>query len=77
MGYSRSREVSGTKRRILVNIIKNLIFSIGAQCGIMMFDLTSRITYQSIPKWHKDLVRVCDGIPIVLVGNKVKLFKIQ
>lgn len=48
-----------------------LIFnSIGAHCGILMFDLTSRVTYSNVPKWHRDLVRVCEGIPIVLVGNK-------
>mmetsp|Transcript_29429 Transcript_29429/g.52686 ORF Transcript_29429/g.52686 Transcript_29429/m.52686 type:complete len:133 (+) Transcript_29429:822-1220(+) len=36
-----------------------------------MFDVCSRITYKNVPKWYKDLVRVCDNIPIVLVGNKV------
>lgn len=36
-----------------------------------MFDVCSRITYQNVPKWYKDLVRVCENIPIVLVGNKV------
>mmetsp|Transcript_1807 Transcript_1807/g.4714 ORF Transcript_1807/g.4714 Transcript_1807/m.4714 type:complete len:129 (-) Transcript_1807:777-1163(-) len=36
-----------------------------------MFDVTSRITYKSVPNWHRDLVRVCENIPIVLVGNKV------
>lgn len=35
-----------------------------------MFDLTSRITYKNVPKWYKDLTRVCDKVPIVLVGNK-------
>jgi len=24
-----------------------------------------------VPKWYKDLTRVCETIPIVLVGNKV------
>mmetsp|Transcript_27074 Transcript_27074/g.4996 ORF Transcript_27074/g.4996 Transcript_27074/m.4996 type:complete len:91 (+) Transcript_27074:258-530(+) len=36
-----------------------------------MFDVTSRITYKNVPRWHRDLTRVCDQIPIVLVGNKV------
>ena len=36
-----------------------------------MFDVCSRITYQNVPKWYKDLVRVCENVPIVLVGNKV------
>lgn len=36
-----------------------------------MFDVTARVTYKQVPLWHKDLVRVCENIPIVLVGNKV------
>jgi hypothetical protein len=36
-----------------------------------MFDVTSRITYKNVPNWHRDMVRVCENIPIVLVGNKV------
>jgi hypothetical protein len=41
------------------------------QCGIIMFDVTSRITYKNVPNWHRDLERVCENIPIVLCGNKV------
>ena len=26
---------------------------------------------KNVPKWYKDLTRVCEAIPIVLVGNKV------
>merc|ERR1711964_575691 len=40
-------------------------------CAIIMFDVTSRITYKNVPNWHRDIVRVCENIPIVLVGNKV------
>lgn len=36
-----------------------------------MFDVTSRVTYKNVQNWHRDLVRVCDNIPIVLCGNKV------
>ena len=25
---------------------------------------------QNVPNWHRDIVRVCENIPIVLVGNK-------
>ena len=46
-------------------------YYINGQCGIIMFDVTSRITYKNVPNWHRDLVRVCENIPIVLVGNKV------
>jgi GTP-binding nuclear protein Ran len=46
-------------------------YYIGGHSAIIMFDVTSRITYKSVPHWHKDLVRVCENIPIVLCGNKV------
>jgi GTPase SAR1 family protein len=46
-------------------------YYINGQCGIIMFDVTSRITYKNVPNWHRDLVRVCENIPIVLTGNKV------
>ena len=31
----------------------------------------ARVTYKNVPNWHRDMVRVCENIPIVLVGNKV------
>ena len=45
-------------------------YYIDAHCAIIMFDLTSRQTYKNVPKWHKDLTKICENIPIVLVGNK-------
>jgi GTP-binding nuclear protein Ran len=38
-----------------------------------MFDVTARVTYKNVPTWHRDLVRVCESIPIVLCGNKVDI----
>lgn len=46
-------------------------YYVGAHCAIIMFDVTSRITYKNVPKWYKDLTRICESVPIVLVGNKV------
>ncbi|KAJ8043421.1 GTP-binding nuclear protein Ran [Holothuria leucospilota] len=46
-------------------------YYIQGQCAIILFDVTSRVTYKNVPNWHKDLVRVCENIPIVLCGNKV------
>jgi GTP-binding nuclear protein Ran len=46
-------------------------YYIQGQCAVIMFDVTSRVTYKNVPNWHRDLVRVCENIPIVLVGNKV------
>eukprot|EP01126_Amoeba_proteus_P020258 TRINITY_DN2066_c0_g1_i4.p1 TRINITY_DN2066_c0_g1~~TRINITY_DN2066_c0_g1_i4.p1 ORF type:complete len:131 (-),score=22.55 TRINITY_DN2066_c0_g1_i4:77-469(-) len=38
-----------------------------------MFDVTSRMTYKNVPNWHRDVVRVCENIPIVICGNKVDI----
>ncbi len=48
-------------------------YYIGGNCGIIMFDVSSRITYKNVPKWYRDLIRVCEQVPIVLVGNKVDI----
>lgn len=45
-------------------------YYIGADCAIIMFDLTTRTSYNNVPKWYKDLTKICESIPIVLVGNK-------
>ncbi|KPA79613.1 putative mitochondrial Gtp-binding protein [Leptomonas pyrrhocoris] len=46
-------------------------YYVEGQCAIIMFDVTSRNTYKNVPNWYRDITRVCDNIPIVLVGNKV------
>jgi len=46
-------------------------YYIQGQCAIIMFDVTSRLTYNNVERWYRDLVRVCENIPIVLCGNKV------
>ena len=46
-------------------------YYIHANAAIIMFDVTSRLTYKNVPTWHRDLTRVCENIPVVLVGNKV------
>ncbi|KAK4448993.1 P-loop containing nucleoside triphosphate hydrolase protein [Podospora aff. communis PSN243] len=48
-------------------------FYANAQGAIMMFNITSRITYKNLPRWHSELTRVCEDIPIVLCGNKADL----
>lgn len=48
-------------------------YYIQGQCAIIMFDVTSRITYKNVPNWHRDLTRVCENIPVVLTGNKVEI----
>ncbi|CAF1363186.1 unnamed protein product [Rotaria sordida] len=46
-------------------------YYIGGQCAIIMFDVTSRMTYRNVPQWHKNIIRICRNIPIVLCGNKI------
>lgn len=46
-------------------------YYINGQAAIIMFDVTSRQTYKNVATWHRDLSRVCENIPTVLVGNKV------
>merc|ERR1711939_893428 len=46
-------------------------YYIHGQCAIIMFDVTSRLTYKNVPTWYRDVCRVCEQIPIVLCGNKV------
>jgi len=47
-------------------------YYVNSQCAIVMFDVTSRITYANVPKWFSDLERTCgSSFPRVLVGNKV------
>lgn len=45
-------------------------YYVSGKAAIIMFDVTTRITYKSVNVWHRDLTRVCENIPIVLVGNK-------
>ena len=42
-----------------------------SQGAILMFDVTSQVSYNNVTRWHRDLVRVCGDIPIVICGNKV------
>lgn len=33
-------------------------YYINGQCGIIMFDVTSRITYKNVPNWHRMLLSI-------------------
>lgn len=46
-------------------------YYVHAHCALVMFDVTSRITYINVPKWFQDIRRACGDIPCVLLGNKV------
>lgn len=42
-----------------------------AHAAFIFFDVTSRVTYKNIPNWHRDVLRVCPDIPVVLCANKI------
>ena len=46
-------------------------YLVGGQCGIIMFDVTSRSTYKSVLYWYNLIFKVCENIPIVLIANKI------
>merc|ERR1712232_471696 len=48
-------------------------YYVNSNCAIVMFDVSSRITYQNVPRWFQSLERACGKVPAVLVGNKVDL----
>ena len=43
--------------------------------AIIMFDLTSRISYNDVPKWYRDLQKITKNknFPTVIVGNKLDI----
>jgi GTP-binding nuclear protein Ran len=45
-------------------------YYIGASGGLLVFDLTNRLSYRSLPNWDTSIQRVCEGITAVVVGNK-------
>ena len=78
MGHCRSGEVWRAEGRLLhpgllpqlrritllgVNIYP---FTLQGQCAIIMFDVTSRVTYKNVPNWHRDLVRYVVWVDFLL-----------
>lgn len=41
-----------------------------ADAAIIMFDVTSRISYKNVANWYHDIRAIRPDIPIVIVGNK-------
>ena len=48
-------------------------YYIHGDCAIIMFEVTSRNSYKNVPNWYRDITRVCESIPIVILGNKVDM----
>jgi GTP-binding nuclear protein Ran len=45
-------------------------YYINGQCGIIMFDVTSRITYKNVPNWHRTYKRPQQSVALVLCANR-------
>jgi GTP-binding nuclear protein Ran len=45
-------------------------YYIGAQAALLVFSVTDRKSYKSVPMWHRDVCRVAESVPMVLVGTK-------
>ena len=44
-----------------------------SDCGIIMFDVTNMRSYEHVEEMYDQLIKVCPGIPVVVVGNQVDL----
>ena len=42
----------------------------GIECAIVMFDVTSRLSFRNVKPWVGILRKFIPGVPIVLCGNK-------
>jgi len=45
-------------------------YYIQADAAIVMFSLDSRKSYSAVSTWIRDIKRVCNDIPIIVLGNK-------
>lgn len=45
-------------------------YYVNADAAIVMYDVSSRLSYRNVDQWIRDVKRVCPNIPIVVVGNK-------
>ena len=47
-------------------------YYINGQCGIIMFDVTSRITYKNVPNWHRKSTAVAylQRVRILIKDNR-------
>jgi len=44
-----------------------------AEAGILVYDVTRRLTYENVKNWHKEILEGTPTIALILVGNKVDL----
>lgn len=42
-----------------------------AHACVLVFDVTRKITYKNLTDWYGELRQYCEGIPCLLVANKI------
>nr|QBK93151.1 MAG: Ras family GTPase [Pithovirus LCPAC403] len=79
---SKTMSFSTNKGRIIFNILDvsgqekfglSANHFIGAECAVVMFDVTSTISYKNVEFWVNHLRKAVPEIPIILCGNKVDI----
>ena len=45
----------------------------GARGALIVYDITSKRSFENVKKWYQEVKKHCEGIPIILVGNKSDL----
>ncbi len=45
----------------------------GAKAALIVYDVTNRSSFESVPAWHADIVSALKKIPVIVVGNKIDL----
>jgi small GTP-binding protein len=58
-----------SKEKLRVKCFDGL-YTINSQAAILMFDLTSRSSFENIEKIYQELISLSHNIPIALLGNK-------
>ncbi|MDD1777123.1 MAG: GTP-binding protein [Candidatus Helarchaeota archaeon] len=48
-------------------------YLVGANAGLVVFDLTRRETFENIDNWLKDIDKLCGKIPCIILANKSDL----
>jgi GTP-binding nuclear protein Ran len=50
-------------------------YYIQSEAAMVMFSHDSASTYNNVPRWISDVRKVCENIPVVVIGNKSDLHK--
>jgi len=52
-------------------------FLVGAQGGMLVYDVTNRKTFEKIKTWYEEVTSISPDVSLILVGNKIDLPNIE